>query len=171
MKLPHKPLPSQERLHQLIDYNPETGQVIWRKDNLSNRYRGRPAGYTHPKLKRPRIKIDQVEYHMARVLWMHYYGEDPGELGVDHKDRNARNNKISNLRLATPKQNTANQESKGWYFTSDGRYQANIHIDGKRQILGYFQTREEAEERFQLQHAKIHGEFSPYFHKFSGVVA
>lgn len=87
---------------------------------------------------------------------------------VDHIDRNTLNNKRSNLRLATPAQNTVNRSKhknnksgfKGVYLDKrTGRYRAQIALQHNIQRLGYFDTPEEAYEAYCEAGRELHGEF------------
>lgn len=73
---------------------------------------------------------------------------------VDHIDRDPTNNRRSNLRYATPKQQLQNRGFKGVSQIYNGKWQARIVIDGKRKQLGCFSTREEAEEAYRVEFEK-----------------
>lgn len=88
---------------------------------------------------------------------------------VDHIDRNFRNNRRSNLRLATPSQNALNRWSKkgvgGVYHRPNrgGVFEVRINFNGKDKYLGSFKTKEEAEAR-AIEAKNLHyGEFSPHW--------
>jgi hypothetical protein len=102
-----KPLPSLEVLRQAISYDPDTGTMVWRVD-LPNRVRaGSPAG----SLSRRgyiRVRIGSRSLAAHRIAWYLHHGIDPGELEVDHINRDPSDNRISNLRLVDGKANRAN---------------------------------------------------------------
>ena len=67
-----------------------------------------------------------------RVIWSLFY-EDPGQLLIDHKNRDPSDNRISNLRLATRGQNTMNAEYtpktskyRGVYQSPNGKFRARL---------------------------------------------
>lgn len=69
----------------------------------------------------------------------------------DHIDRNKKNNRISNLRSCTPKENTRNRtKQKGCSSKYIGvckdknRWRAYIAVDGEKQSLGSYDTEEDA---------------------------
>ena len=93
-------------------------------------------------------------------------GEDPGEMEVDHKDRDRQNNRWDNLRLATVSQNRMNCGiksrsglPKGVKFNK-GRYGARIVVDKVDHWLGTFDTPEEACQAYKAAANDLHGEFA-----------
>jgi hypothetical protein len=157
-----KPLPSIDRVRELLDYNPLTGDLLWWAGMHNNGVNaGDKAGYS----RNGRywvISIDGKKYLAHRLAWLLGCGEDPGEFDVEHKDENKMNNRLDNLRLATRSQNKANQrKSKGYSLCrSTGRWKAKIGVNGKTLNLGRFATEEEARQAYVS--AKLHhfGEFA-----------
>jgi len=95
------PLPPLEVLQKKFDYDPETG-------TLTRRPTGKTVG--HPTERGwLRVKINNTDYRVHRIVWKMYYGEDPPVgLEIDHINRNKVDNRISNLRVVTHKENLAN---------------------------------------------------------------
>jgi hypothetical protein len=89
-----------------------------------------------------------------------------GPLEVDHVDRNIRNNKKENLRLATRSQNMANTKSrrgkyKGvWFWKERKCYVAEITINGKKKHLGCFYYEKEAALAYNSAAIKAWGEYA-----------
>lgn len=110
------------------------------------------------------VNIGYVNYRAHRVIWEMLKGPIPEGLVVDHIDGNKGNNRISNLRLATPMQNAAN--SKGFGACPKGvkkhkdKFQARIGYKGKRYHLGSFATPEEAKSAYDAKAKELHGEFA-----------
>jgi hypothetical protein len=76
---------------------------------------------------------------------------------VDHIDSDTLNNRLSNLRVITHRENTSKERSfksglpTGIYFCkSTNKYVARIYIQGKNYHLGRYITPEEASEAYQL---------------------
>ena len=88
------------------------------------------------------------------------------ELQTDHINGNKLDNRCSNLRLATARQNSQNRKlrsdnSTGFkgVYNRWGKYRAAIRINGKLKHLGIFDTPEEASEEYQRIAVNLHGAF------------
>ena len=160
------PLPSQERLKEALDYNPETGVFRWKKPSGKKMKPGDIAGnnevYKH-------IKIDGVNYKAHRLAWMYMTGEDPLETKIDHDDRNPSNIRFSNLRKASDSENVFNSPVRSnnqlgikGVYKKGNRYSAQITINYKSIRLGYFDTPEEAYRAYCDAADEYHGEFAYY---------
>lgn len=69
-----------------------------------------PSGYLLYKLSIGKSKYDYVRGH--RIIWEAFNGKIPANLEIDHRDRNKKNNKLSNLRLVTHSENCKNKLRK-----------------------------------------------------------
>jgi len=101
----------QALLHELFDYS--GGQLVWkqRPSKLSRAPLGEVAGGLHHSGYR-NIKIYNVLYPAHRLVWIYHNGSIDDKLQIDHIDRRKDNNNISNLRLVTAKENSANRVYK-----------------------------------------------------------
>ncbi|MFZ5666916.1 MAG: HNH endonuclease signature motif containing protein [Pseudomonadota bacterium] len=158
----HKPLPSRRLLCRLFDYDPETGNLLWRarprwmfKTNRSwrgwnARYAGKPAGvdtYSGHRM----ITILDRKFWGHRIAYKIVHGCDP-QL-VDHIDGNPRNNAIANLRSVTKKQNARNngRSHRNWsgavgvsWSVPLKKWRAYIKADGHFHSLGNYRLFEDA---------------------------
>jgi hypothetical protein len=98
-----------ERLRELLDYDPETGRFIWRKDHPTAKHikAGSVAG-----TKNGRgywvIGVAGAKYVAHRLAWLYVTGEWPAHL-VDHENGDRLDNRFANLREATDSQNNFNR--------------------------------------------------------------
>ena len=160
------PLPSQERLKELFDYNEEEGKLIWNK-----RGKGKTVGEKAGTVKSnyTLVKVDGVLYNAHRLIWMYCYGEDPKSRIVEHANRDGNNNKLNNLRLANESQNgtnkfTACRNTSGFkgvkWVERMGQWSAQIAKNGKEKHLGFYDCPKEAYEGYIKASGELHGEFA-----------
>lgn len=114
------------------------------------------------------VKIDQVKYYCHRIVFYLVTGIDPGDQEVDHKDLNGLNNSVTNLRLASRRENSCNRGSnknstspyKGVSFENrTQKWYAQISFRGKNFYLGRFETPELAKNAYDQKVNEIHGLF------------
>lgn len=162
---------------RLLTYEPKTGLFVWKEREdvqreWNTKYAGKEAGFdwSAPSgIKYRSIRIFDWPFLAHRLAWVYMTGDWPSKI-IDHKDGNGLNNKWSNLREATHRENLANS---GAFKTNKlgvrgvslvpgrtDRYRANIRIDGKQTHLGHFDTLEEAQEAYRQAARKLYGEFA-----------
>ena len=135
---------TQSYLKEILSYDPETGIFIWLVSN-SNRVRiGSEAGaYSQGYC---RISVNGKIYSAHRLAFLYMTGEFPVD-HVDHIDHDRRNNKWSNLRTVTYKENSKNRSiykrnKSGFtgvcWHKASAKWRVRIKIDGKDRHLGYF---------------------------------
>lgn len=96
-----------------------------------------------------------------RVIWFIHYGEWPNGQ-IDHINRNRKNNKLENLRVATNSTNQANRKPslnrkfKGLCLMNNGKHRAMCA--GK--YLGVFNTPEEAAIAYNNYAKRTYGGFA-----------
>ena len=160
---------TQERLKELLSYDPLTGGFLWMVDRG-----GKKAGDEAGCKKRTYIviNVDDCSYRAHHLAWFYMTGEWPDPF-VDHRDLNKHNNVWDNLREATKSQNQANigliksnvSGLKGVSrYRAGERYgkpwQASIGKDGKSRHLGHFATKEDAHAAYCEAAQKLFGEFA-----------
>lgn len=151
-----------ETLRELLECDPEMGTLVWRPRELAlfvnaraaNRWNtchaGRVAfntleskGYLSGKLLGRRLKAHRVIWAMVHDTW-------PDE--IDHINGDKSDNRISNLRSVTHSENGRNCKLsksnthgfQGIHRRRSGRWSAYISIDGKRAVIGTFDTKDRA---------------------------
>jgi hypothetical protein len=152
-------------LKNLLDCDPSTGILRWRRSYNRSALAGMVAGHLKPN-GYVCIRIRQKYYRVHRIVWLYEHGEWPsGDL--DHINGDKSDNRISNLRVATASQNQANAKlSKrnvaGLKGVSEerGRWRARIKLHRKTINLGYFATALEAHSAYAEAARRYQGEFA-----------
>ena len=158
---------TQERLKEILDYNPETGDFVWRV-TLSNKVVAGSVAGSATSQGYLRITIGETEYRAHRLAWLYVHGEWP-KRQIDHINRDKTDNRIANLRDVSASVNCANRGHqnktglRGARRNFNGRFQSAIKQCGKMKHLGYFDTAEEAHEAFKRAHIAIYGANSEYY--------
>ena len=99
---------TQEMLHKILHYNPDTGDFTWLVNRGCNVTKGYIAGTTMPSGYK-KLHIDKIPYLLHRLAFLYMEGYIP-ELCVDHIDNNPSNNKWDNLREASKSCNAINSK-------------------------------------------------------------
>ncbi len=94
---------------------------------------------------------------------------NPKNLEIDHINGNGIDNRKSNLRFATHKQNMANQKScktatsqfKGvCWVKRDKKWEASIQTDNRTKHLGYYENEADAAKAYDKEAIKLFGSFA-----------
>ena len=158
---------TRDRVLEVLDYNPRTGDLSWGRDRPGQFRRGQPAcrrdryGYLN-------VSIDGQSYKAHRIVWLIERGEWP-PAQIDHANGQRSDNRIGNLREATYQENGQNRALQrnsrsgytgvSWYAPRQ-KWRAQIAKDGRRYALGCFDTPEQARDAYLEAKAKLH-EFQP----------
>lgn len=136
---------TQERLKELLHYDQDTGVFTWLISPRNNVFIGSVAGRTDRK-GYIRISYQKTPYQAHWLAWLFVYNKWPDN-EIDHINGNPSDNRISNLRDVTRKQNMENKKiyknNKSGYsgvtwHSRDKKWQVRIGHYGKRISLGFF---------------------------------
>lgn len=167
-----------------LKYYPRKGVLVWRdrdpesflSRNMPARWKtlfvGKVAGYEFRARGVPRavvVRLNGQLYLAHRIIWEMVNGPIPDGMLVDHKDGNPWNNKLDNIRLATPAQNAMNRKTrrdskvgiKGIYVKC-GAWYSRIQVGSDRFIEGPFDTPEIAHASYCKMAKKHFGEFARF---------
>lgn len=161
-----KNLPSVEYLRECFEYNPESGELIWKKrprwhfkdiracNSWNNKNSGKAAaslGINKNGKKYLSVGVSGKIYRAHRVIFKLHYQSEPQQ--IDHIDGNGLNNAINNLRSVNqvgnarnhrkPSNNTSGHVGVYWDAKSK-KYRASIRVMGKSHNLGFYPSLEEA---------------------------
>ena len=167
-----KTLPPIEYLRQIIDYNPDTGEMVWAERgpdtfgsdcNIKNAELAKSwntrrvgvrvgsdngGGYLKTTVRMGRTK-SKVFVH--RLAWAISYGEWPQV--IDHMNGNRKDNRLCNLRSVSASINGRNAKRRAdntsgangvHYHKARRKWIAYFDADGSRTYLGYFHTKDDA---------------------------
>ena len=110
-----------------------------------------------------------VKYYNHRVIYFLKTGHDPGNFTIDHINRDTTDNNITNIRLATKKQQLGNtkinRKNKSGYKgvslnAKSNKWYAFIRVNKKSIFLGSFICKEEAAIAYNEAAVKYFGEFA-----------
>lgn len=155
---------TQERLKELLSYDPETGVFTWMVSRKRSKSGSTAGSYT--KEGYLRVVFFGVEYRLHRLVWLYMTGEWPKDQ-IDHIDGNPANNRFANLRDVSNCVNQQNirkapvhNKSTGLLGATldkeTGKFRARIRVNGKKKSLGFFETPQEAHQAYLTAKRKFH---------------
>ncbi len=156
---------TQKRLKEVLNYDEFSGAFTWlasgrgRNKDLSAGCKG-SGGYLY-------ICVDYRTYLAHRLAWLYVHGHFPKL--IDHIDGDKINNRILNLRKATPfqsigntpvrKDNTSGYKGVSWEKRHK-RWRARIVIDSKDVYLGEFVCKHQAAKAYNEKASEVFGDFA-----------
>ena len=152
-----------DRLKKVLHYDPNTGVFTWLQATANRISVGAVAGALSNK-GYVRIQIDRKIHPAHRLAWLYTYGVWP-KSAIDHINHVKTDNRIVNLREATPSENARNsglRRDNKWgykgvsYWARKKKWAAQIRIDGKNKLLGVFVSPEDAGAAY-AQAVKLYG--------------
>lgn len=170
-----KPIPSLERLRELLSYDEDSGVLTWKvqpatsRSNIcfNNKCGGKVAGTVGAK-GYIMIGMGKVYYLAHRIIWKMKTGADPLDI-VDHEDTDRSNNRWCNLREASNGSNIQNSRIridnssgiKGVHWDAQHKkWRAVITVNGTSLRLGRFANIRDAEIAILSARIELHGNFA-----------
>ena len=132
---------------QRLRYDADTGKLYWKESVAYGIKVGDEAG---SKTARgyAQLYINRIPYTLHRVVFaMHTLKSVFME--IDHIDGDRLNNRIENLREASPSLNAQNRKKTKGCYEKYGRWYAYITIKRKTTYLGGYSTEKEAHEAYR----------------------
>jgi hypothetical protein len=158
-----------DKLRDIFDYDPTTGNLVWKVRNSKRVKIGDIAGCKSTD-GRILIGLNGRLYKAHRIIWALVTGEWPKNF-IDHKNSNPSDNKWENLREATKSQNmmnvgkiksnTSGIRGVGWSKASQ-KWRAYIRANHQDIHLGVFENLEDAQKARIEAEKQYHGEFAPH---------
>jgi hypothetical protein len=116
-----------------------------------------------------KVRVGAKVRDLHLVIWEAHHGPRPDGMWVDHINGDPTDNRIENLRLATPAQNAANQglqkrSATGYkgvrWEKAKQRYVSSVGWEGKTRHIGYFDCPVEAAKAYDARLVELYGEFA-----------
>lgn len=137
-------------LFYLRHYKNKPSKWILKKFTLDN------TGYLRGSINKKPFLKHRIIYYAFNLEWDILDNE--ASLKIDHIDGDKLNNNLYNLRLVTQQENCFNKHNiKGYTFIeSINKYRVQIGLNGKKIYLGFYDTPEEAHEKYKLEKPLYH---------------
>jgi len=157
---------TQDRLRELLYYDPESGIFTWNVYMTSRARKGGVAGCVNGD-GYICIGLEKKLYVAHRLAFLYMLGKFP-DAQADHINGNRTDNRWANLRNASLKENTQNRRSApksnkstrllGVTFEAKSvlPWRARIKVNGKKLSLGTFATPEEAYAAYVAAKREFH---------------
>lgn len=148
------------KIKESLSYCPDSGFLYWLRDPKNQQRKGdragnlRKDGYTA-------VELNGKGCVAHRIAWFLHYGEWPTKQ-IDHINGFRSDNRIVNLRLATPRANSSNRKEHrsgrliGACFDKEsGRYLSSIYSN-RNIYLGRYNTEQEAHDMYNKALKHLH---------------
>ena len=156
--------PSHKEVLATFDYNPETGIFRWKKRNAQRVKIGSIAGFQMSTGYRG-VSLRNMQFLAHRMAWFYMTGRWPRHQ-IDHIDRVRTNNRFSNLREATMRDQLGNasmrkNNTSGIRGVSRKRnkWQAQLAYRGTYYSLGSFSSKTQAKSVYDNLSIRLRGKF------------
>lgn len=165
---------TQQRLRELLDYDPITGCFWWREQEATNssangprnRWAEQEAGATTVQGYRI-VSVDNERFRACRLAWLYMTGEWPTN-DIDHRNGNQADDRWENLRSATKAQNMQNAKMRAdnksgargvsWNKRKQ-KWHVRVNADGMMYHCGYFDDFDKAVAVRDAKAIQLHGAF------------
>lgn len=165
------PKPTLQFLRARLTVDITTGRAYWIRPPANHRrLRGTEAGSMRPNHSGKLycyIKVDRVAIKRSHIVFLFAAGRWPSNQ-IDHRNGDSTDDRIANLREATPMQNAWNHKRRskkertpmGVRRLPSGRYQARIAVNHTKHTFGPFDTEHEASAVYQQKRKEFFGDYS-----------
>ena len=167
----------QARLRERFHYDPATGIFTWKAmapSNLNSRLEGKVAGSRNiAKTGRTAYTEIMLEGYSVKahiLAWLYVHGEfPPAGKQIDHQNKDGRDNRLCNLRIASRSQQKVNGRMRvdntsgitGYRFVEGHAYRNSPHRVkikvGDRDEVRNFPTKQQALEYLAARRAEVYG--------------
>lgn len=156
---------SQLRLKELLHYDPDTG-IFTRAAMMPGSSIGSVCG-TKKQNGYVVICVDRMYFRAHRLAWFYVHGTWPPEF-IDHVNHIRHDNRISNLRCVSTRQNSLNTSlrsdnalgAKNVYFDKQaGKFGVKFTENGVQKLVGHFDSEALAKAAAKDYRERAHGEF------------
>ena len=155
---------TQERLKELLSYDPTTGDFVWIKQLSGMAKLGSVAG-TNNGAGYIQIRIGGKKYFAHRLAFFFVNGYWPANV-IDHINGNRSDNRIANLRdvpksmnqqnMVAPRKNTKSGLLGVCWNGPNNVWEAKIKYNGRKVHIGSFKTPEEAHAAYLKIKRNVH---------------
>jgi hypothetical protein len=156
-----------ERLREVLDYNPGTGEFR-RKISGSNRVKPGAVAGSLMGLGYLLSYVDGCRYLNHRLAWLYVHGYWPAA-HIDHINGVRSDNRLANLREASHAQNLAHRvkldkDNRSGYrgvswCKARRKWSAEVRHNGQRRRLGRFDNIEDAAKAYEAAARELFGGF------------
>ena len=122
---------------------------------------GDSAGYARADGYRP-VRVKGRNCFTHNLIWIWHYGDIPDDLKVDHADRNPSNNVLSNLRLATERQQQINKRKRG-FRRQRNKWLAQHSRNNRQESIGRYSTALQARLAYERHTSELEPAFASTF--------